>query len=313
MKLALHSTTPPTKPPTASPTTTTAPTTTTTTTTTTTITVATTTITTPLPTTTNSPATTSILTTLPTTPEPTVPPTIPMLPTPLSQITTTTPSASTLPVLKERTSEEVLIASETEAEALSEAKSVVITISSLDTGIKTEPPLVNASSKDQQMPSVSPSQSGVLMFSEEVTPLVEPVTNAPALPSSPQIVEESPPLAEPPTETQNITQSESLETWVEDLKPDILSTVPAVLPTDLPVHSEREAEPEVLHIPLEEVDTAENDTTAFSAATVLSGDGELDHPSPGYPRLWDVDSETDYNYDMENLPVSPQQMQLDAP
>ncbi|XP_026768647.3 plexin-B1 isoform X1 [Pangasianodon hypophthalmus] len=301
LKHALHTTTPPTKP----PTTTTVPTTTTTATTPTT---QATTTTTPVATTTIAPATTSTPTTLSTVPEPTIAPTIPMLPTPPSQITTTTPSASTLPVLKERTSEEILLASETEGEALSEAKSVVITISSLDTGMKTEPPLINSAAKDQQLPSVSPSQGGVLLFPEEVTPLVEPVTNAPELPSSPQIVEELPPLAEPPTETLNITQSESPETVVADSKPDVLyllPTVPAVLPSDLPVHSENEAdetETEVLHLPLEEMGMAENDTTAFSAATVLSGDGELDHASPGYPHLLDVDSETDYHYDMADLP-----------
>ncbi|KAK3556960.1 hypothetical protein QTP70_022299, partial [Hemibagrus guttatus] len=297
MKHALHTTTPPTTPPPTPPTTTTAPAMTTTTTTPTTQ--ATTTTTTPVTTTTNTPATTSTPTTLPIIPEPTVAPTIPVLPTLPSQITTTTPPASTLPVLKERTSEEILLASETEAEALSEAKSVVITISSLDTGMETEPSLIDTADRDQQMTSVSPTQTEE--FPKEVTPLVEPVTNAPALPSSPQIVEESPPLAEPPTETQNIT--ESLETVVEDSKPgSLLPTEPVVLPSDLPVHSEKEAEPELLHIPLEEAGMAENDTTSFSAATVLSGDGELDHASPGYPRFPDVDSETDYQYDMANLP-----------
>lgn len=305
MKFALHTTTPPTKPPTTPPTTTTAPTTTTTTTTPTTQ--ATTTTTTPVTTTTNTPATTSTPTTLPIIPEPTVAPTFPMLPTLPSQITTTTPPASTLPVLKERTSEEILLASETEEETLKEAKSVVITISSLDTGMETEPPLIDAADRDQQMTSVSPTQTEV--FPKEVTPLVEPVTNAPELPSSPQLVEESPPLAEPPTETQNIT--ESLESVVEDFKPgSLLPTESAVLPSDLPVHSEREAEPEVLHIPLEEAGMAENDTTSFSAATVLSGDGELDHASPGYPRFSDVDSETDYQYDMANLPVSSHEWKL---
>lgn len=179
-------------------------------------------------------------------------------------------------------------------------------MSSLDTGKETKPPLVNSAPKDQQLPSVSPSQAGALLFPEEVTPLVEPVTNAP---SSPQIVEESPPLAEPPTKTQNITQSETPKTVVEDSGPDVLlPTLPAVLPFDLPGQSEQgtdQTELKVLHPPLDEASVAENDTTAFSAATVLSGDGEFDHASPGYPHLLDVDSETDYHYDMADLPVSP--------
>ncbi|TVK90497.1 Plexin-B1 [Bagarius yarrelli] len=299
MKHALHTTTPPTEPPTTTTAATTIPSTTTITTTTT---QATTTTTTPVPTTTNTPTTTSNPTTLPTTPEPTPEPTptVPVLPTPPSQITTTTASASTLPVPKERTSEEILLPSETEEEALSEAKSVVITISSLDTGMETVSPLVIEAANDQQSPSVSPSQAGGLLIPDEVTPMMEPLTNAPALPSSPQIVEESPPLAEPPTETQNITHFESPVTGIENAKQEILfSTVASVLLSELPVHS---AEQEVPHIPLEEAGVAENDTTSFSAATVLSGDGELDHAAPGYPRLLDVDSETDYQYDMANLP-----------
>lgn len=297
---ALHTTSPPTQP----PTTTTAPTTTTI------IPTTQATTTTPVPTTTTVPATTSNLTTLPTVPGPTIAPIIPMLPTPPSQVMTTTPSASTVPVLKEHTSEEILLDSEMDAETLSEAKSVVFTMSSLDTGKEAEPPLVNSAADDQQLPSVSPSQAGALLFPEEVVPLVEPVTDAPELPSSPQIIEESPPLAEPPTETQNVTHSETPVTVVTDSKPDVLyllPTVSTVLPFDLPGHSEKEleeTEPELLHIPVEEVAVAENDTTAFSAATVLSGDGELDNVPPGLPHLLDVDSETDYHYDMADLPVS---------
>ncbi|XP_077428958.1 plexin-B1 isoform X1 [Vanacampus margaritifer] len=64
----------------------------------------------------------------------------------------------------------------------------------------------------------------------------------------------------------------------------------------------RDTKPDVLW-PKEEEDIpadgttvlAENDTAAFSAATVLSGDGEVDHASPVYPHL--VDTELDYQYD----------------
>uniref|UniRef100_A0A3Q3NR22 Plexin-B1 n=2 Tax=Eupercaria TaxID=1489922 RepID=A0A3Q3NR22_9LABR len=41
----------------------------------------------------------------------------------------------------------------------------------------------------------------------------------------------------------------------------------------------------------------ENDTTSFSAAAVLSGDGEVDHAPPSYLQLMDSDSELDYQYD----------------
>uniref|UniRef100_A0A3Q3RAS0 Plexin-B1 n=1 Tax=Monopterus albus TaxID=43700 RepID=A0A3Q3RAS0_MONAL len=60
--------------------------------------------------------------------------------------------------------------------------------------------------------------------------------------------------------------------------------------------------PEVLVWLKEEVDIhvegaaqPENDTATFSAATVLSGDGEVDPSS--YPHLLDTDSELDYKYD----------------
>lgn len=73
------------------------------------------------------------------------------------------------------------------------------------------------------------------------------------------------------------------------------------------------ADSEVLLWPDEEVDVhaegavqSENDTATFSAATVLSGDGEVDHAPPSYPRLLDTDSELDYQYDQADifLPVS---------
>lgn len=52
---------------------------------------------------------------------------------------------------------------------------------------------------------------------------------------------------------------------------------------------------------------AENDTATFSAATVLSGDGEVDRMSQSYPpQLLNADSELDYQYDSADgfLPVS---------
>ncbi|XP_054639491.1 plexin-B1 isoform X1 [Dunckerocampus dactyliophorus] len=60
----------------------------------------------------------------------------------------------------------------------------------------------------------------------------------------------------------------------------------------------RDKDPDVL-LPEEEDGNpavlAENDTATFSAATVLSGDGEVDHVSPAYHHL--VDTELDYQYD----------------
>ncbi|XP_047438913.1 plexin-B1 isoform X2 [Mugil cephalus] len=44
-------------------------------------------------------------------------------------------------------------------------------------------------------------------------------------------------------------------------------------------------------------DQLENDTATFSAATVLSGDGEVDHSPLSFPKLLDTESELDYQYD----------------
>lgn len=81
------------------------------------------------------------------------------------------------------------------------------------------------------------------------------------------------------------------DTQTESVSP---STDPVVLPglnEDVGVHAEGAVQ-------------SENDTATFSAATVLSGDGEAEPPS--YPRLLDTDSEQDYQYDSADafLPVS---------
>lgn len=73
------------------------------------------------------------------------------------------------------------------------------------------------------------------------------------------------------------------------------------------------SDPEVFLWPKEKTEAhvesavqSENDTATFSAATVLSGDGEVDHAPPSYAHLLDIDSELDYQYDPDDtfLPVS---------
>lgn len=53
---------------------------------------------------------------------------------------------------------------------------------------------------------------------------------------------------------------------------------------------------------------AENDTTMFSAPTVLSGDGEVEHEPPSYPQMMELDSEPEMDYQNDQadsfLPVS---------
>ncbi|XP_062853474.1 plexin-B1 [Trichomycterus rosablanca] len=310
---ALPPTTPSTEPTTTStvPTTTALPTTTATTTTPTTPATTTTTVaTTPEDTTTTTLATTTSPTTFPTIFEPTFATTTALPPTTAEQTQPPFPVASTLPILDEHSSEEILLDSKTEAEALSEAESIVITIPTTEAVLETEPPLDNSVSNDHLIPATtihSPSSAEEPVFPEEIPPLVTPVTNAPVPPRSPQIVEDLPPLAEPPTETQNITHEKSLDGAGADGEADWWPNLNSSVPTDVPVLSEEK--PQVPHIPQakldldgEEMETAENDTTTFSAVTVLSGDGELQQGSPAYPRLLDADSELDFQYDMAGLP-----------
>uniref|UniRef100_A0A671TMZ4 Plexin-B1 n=1 Tax=Sparus aurata TaxID=8175 RepID=A0A671TMZ4_SPAAU len=67
------------------------------------------------------------------------------------------------------------------------------------------------------------------------------------------------------------------------------------------------SDPEVFLWPKEKTEAhvesavqSENDTATFSAATVLSGDGEVDHAPPSYAHLLDIDSELDYQYDPDD-------------
>ncbi|KAG7478390.1 hypothetical protein MATL_G00080030 [Megalops atlanticus] len=68
-----------------------------------------------------------------------------------------------------------------------------------------------------------------------------------------------------------------------------------------------EGAPEAVPWPEEEVDAdaaeaaAENDTATFSAAAVLSGDGDTEQARPTFPHLQDSDSELDYQYDSSDF------------
>lgn len=64
--------------------------------------------------------------------------------------------------------------------------------------------------------------------------------------------------------------------------------------------------PEETDVPTESALQPGNDTASFSAATLLSGDGEIDHTPQSYPHLLGPDSDLDYQYDPADgfLPVS---------
>uniref|UniRef100_A0A8D3E4K5 Plexin-B1 n=1 Tax=Scophthalmus maximus TaxID=52904 RepID=A0A8D3E4K5_SCOMX len=139
------------------------------------------------------------------------------------------------------------------------------------------------------------------------TSSLEVVTELP--PSDTQEAEGALSLAEPPTIASS---GFPLPTPFPVGKPDDsepflyldLTQAPILMPTQDIDAGRPGADSEVLLWPDEEVDVhaegavqSENDTATFSAATVLSGDGEVDHAPPSYPRLLDTDSELDYQYD----------------
>uniref|UniRef100_A0A674F281 Plexin-B1 n=1 Tax=Salmo trutta TaxID=8032 RepID=A0A674F281_SALTR len=165
---------------------------------------------------------------------------------------------------------------------------------------------------EDEQPSDDLATLNPLAFPPETSPL-EVVTASP-----PQELDEALTLAKPPMEVQPTTGSYPFPTpfplWEPaNSEPTFhLDLTGAHFPTPLeplpPTEAEGQgAEPEVFLWPMEEVEqetegtAAENDTSvAFSATTVLSGDGEAAEHSPSasaYPRLLDADSELDYQYD----------------
>uniref|UniRef100_A0A8C4IT95 Plexin-B1 n=1 Tax=Dicentrarchus labrax TaxID=13489 RepID=A0A8C4IT95_DICLA len=224
---------------------------------------------------TTPPAATTPPTTTTTSPEPTTPPTT-LPPQPASTLPSTLPAPTTPPLPEVTTREEV----ETEAGEL-----VVVTQSDTK-GVATTPsismeaidlvPVTMADGLSGDLDPVMPLS--IPPHDPDISPL-EVVTESP--PSDAQEVEGALSVAEPPTPAS--------------------SGFP--LPTPFPAVSPG-TDPEVPLWPKEELDVPaesavqpENDTATFSAATVLSGDGEVDHAPPSYPHLLDTDSELDYQYD----------------
>ncbi|XP_049421881.1 plexin-B1 [Epinephelus fuscoguttatus] len=275
-------------------TTTTAPTTTIATTTATSVTVATTQEPTTPPAPTTPPMTTTSL-------EPTTPPTT-LPPQPASTLPSTTP-APTPPLLPE-----VNTGTEEEAKA-----GELFVVTGSDTEGAAVTPTVNMVSTELVPVTVA---DGL----DSVVPLIIPLHEPDSFPL--EVVPESPPshtqeaegalsLAEPPTPASSgfpLPTPFSVGDpgdWEPSLDLDLTQT-PTLRSTQEP---QTEAlspgtNPEVLLWPKEEVDVhaetavqSENDTATFSAATVLSGDGEVDHAPPSYPHLLDTDSELDYQYD----------------
>ncbi|KAJ8259065.1 hypothetical protein COCON_G00180770 [Conger conger] len=303
---------PTTIPPTAAPTTTTPPTTTTTTATTTT-TIATTTSTTTPPTTeapttevtTEEPVTTTLpptTTTTSTTPEPTnMPTTPPPTTTPAPPPPTAAIRSTALPTEATSLSEEGTTLEESPVTGGDEA---LLTSSQTGEGVEAELP-VTPGAVTPTFPAPPPAY-----------PVMETVTAPPT--ESPQPMEDAQSMAEPPSVDQ---PSPAIPPPTDDTPfplgaPADSEEALAPLQTEAPpppaltVPPAGEGDSESVLWPEEEVEAlealeaaAENDTSSFSAAAVLSGDGDAEQAHPSYPQLRDSepDSELDYQYDSSDF------------
>ncbi|KAI3370493.1 hypothetical protein L3Q82_025255 [Scortum barcoo] len=293
------------------PTTTTAALTTTTmtptTTTPTTTTTAATTTTTTAPVivaTTQEPTTSPAPTIPPTTtasPEPTTPPTT-LPPQPASTLQPTMAAHITPPPPEVTTRKEEETAAGEPFVTQSDTEGAAVTPSVAMVGAELVPvTMADGLSGDLEpvMPLIIPPQD------PDSFPL-EVVTQLP--PSNTQEVEGALSLAEPPTQASSGVLPTPFPVG-EPADPSLLPDLTQA-PTPMPTQDSRTeagspgADPEVLLWPAEEVDVhaesavqSENDTATFSAATVLSGDGEVDHAPPSYSHLLDTDSELDYQFD----------------
>lgn len=306
-------TTKPNKVITTFPTTTAALTTTTTTVTTTTI--ATTTTAAPLTVaTTQEPTTPPAPTTPPTTtinPEPTTPPTT-LPPQPAGTLPSTTPAPTTLPPPgvttrkeKETKEGELIVFTQSDTEDAEATPSVVI--GAMD--------FVPVTIADGVSGDVDPVMPLIIPPQESDSTSLEVETESP--PSDTQEAEGALSLTEPPTPASSdfplptpfpVSEPEDSETSIYMN----LTQTPTSMPrqdsqTEAGSPGTKPGRPkEEMDIHVESAVQLENDTATFSAATVLSGDGEVDHAPSSYPQLLDTDSELDYQYDPADtfLPVS---------
>uniref|UniRef100_UPI003AABC8E3 plexin-B1 n=1 Tax=Centroberyx gerrardi TaxID=166262 RepID=UPI003AABC8E3 len=300
---------------TVAPTTTTLPTTTTPTTTTTIATTTTTTTTTEAPTTvatTQEPTTPPTPTTLPTTtsPEPTTYPSTTLPPRPPSTLPPTTPAPTSSPPPEVTTGEEEQQTKTGELVVVSKSDTEDAVVTPGDVEVAADTELAPVTTVDDGQIDDPDPLMPLMIPAPEAFPL-EVVTESP--PSGAQEAEEAPSLAEPPTQASSGFPLPTPFPLGEpaDSEPSFyldLTQTPTLLPPQDPEPlteaGSQGGDPEVLLWPKEETDdraevaaAAENDTATFSAATVLSGDGEVDHGPAAYPRLLDADSELDYQYD----------------
>ncbi|XP_019942028.2 plexin-B1 isoform X1 [Paralichthys olivaceus] len=248
------------------------------------------------PTTTSSPELTTLPTTLPTTQPTTLPTTLP------PQLATTLPPTTAAPTtppegttMKEEETEvgELIVVTQSETAGPVVTPTVAVWAAEL----------VPVTMADGLSGDLDPAMP--LMIPDSLP--LEVMTESP--PTDTQEAEGALSLAEPPTPTSSGFPLPTPYPVDEPVysEPSLyldLTQPPILMPTQDTEGGNPAADPEVLLWPTEEVDVpaegavqSENDTATFSAATVLSGDGEVDQAAPSYPHLLDTDSELDYQYD----------------
>ncbi|XP_056157329.1 plexin-B1 [Lampris incognitus] len=254
---------------------------------------------------TQAPTTQSLATTLPatTSPEPTAPPSTTLPPQP-----PTTPAHTTIPPPEVATEEMEEQTKTAELVVLSESDVDGVPVTAVDAEIAQVTESAPVTAADDRQPFIP------LMIPAMEPPPLEVVTDS----SSTQEAEEVLTLEEPPTDATQGFSGYSLPTPFPLGEPaesepafhlDLTQAPSPLPPQEAQPYTEAGSQSpdsnlDVHAVPKEEVDNnseisaGENDTATFSAATVLSGDGEEDHAPPAYPRLLDADSELDYQYDM---------------
>uniref|UniRef100_A0A672MLW8 Plexin-B1 n=1 Tax=Sinocyclocheilus grahami TaxID=75366 RepID=A0A672MLW8_SINGR len=184
-----------------------------------------------------------------------------------------------------------------ESVALRETDTDVVTLASLEVVVKTEFPSAIEAAEEQRISLPSS------LAETELPPLMEPVTHDSLLTSTPHnlaetlnLINETQTTVLPSNSEPNMSDSET-----NDFLPMSERMSPAV-PSENRINTDRE----VAHLApeeTEEVDQLENDNATFSAATVLSGDGESDGDPPVLLHLRSTDIDADYQYDSADLPA----------
>lgn len=237
--------------------------------------------------------------------KPSAAPTSAFLPSSTAEtLATTEQPASTLSLLEEILSEKELLVTDIESVALRETDTDVVTLSSLEAAVKTELPSVFEAAEEQRISSSS-AETEIITLTE-LPPIMEPITHDTSLTSTPHILAETLNLT---NETQTTVLPSNPEPDVSDSESNdflpISERVSPAMPSENRIIITDREEARLVPEETEEVELVENDNATFSAATILSGDGESDRDPPVYLHLQSTGMDVDYQYDSADLPVSP--------